>query len=55
VGQFVRGKIMAVDSTLGHIQMSLRESGISGKEIPKPTGYSTLKERQYNPERKETC
>jgi len=46
VGQLVRGKIMAVDSTLGHIQMSLRESDISGKERPKPTDYSTLKEGQ---------
>ena len=46
VGQLVRGKIMAVDSTLGHVQMSLRESDISGKERPKPADYSTLKEGQ---------
>ncbi|PWW72721.1 nucleic acid-binding protein [Tuber magnatum] len=46
VDQLVKGKIMAVDSTLGHIQMSLRESDISGKERPKPVDYSSLKEGQ---------
>ncbi|KAG0135944.1 hypothetical protein HOY82DRAFT_479619 [Tuber indicum] len=46
VGQLVKGKIMAVDSTLGHVQMSLRESDISGKEKPKPADYSSLKEGQ---------
>ncbi|RPA89371.1 nucleic acid-binding protein [Choiromyces venosus 120613-1] len=46
VGQLVKGKIMAVDSTLGHIQMSLRESDISGKARPKPADYSSLKKGQ---------
>ncbi|CUS13120.1 unnamed protein product [Tuber aestivum] len=46
VDQLVKGKIMAVDPTLGHIQMSLRESDISGKERPKPADYSSLKEGQ---------
>ncbi|RPB10143.1 nucleic acid-binding protein [Morchella conica CCBAS932] len=45
VDQLVEGKIVAVEKTLGHVQMSLRPSAISG-ELKKQTQLSELKAGQ---------